>query len=58
MKKITQEDEVKLQKAISIEMLDVAIKPCCPNRHELLKELNLRLDSLNRAIFYLQKDKN
>lgn len=52
----TQRDTAQaLQKEIAVEMLKVCTGNCPSiKRYEKLKELNLRMDTLNRALHYLE----
>lgn len=44
-----------MQKEISRDIMEVIHQKICIRREEKLKELNLKLDSLNRAAYYLLK---
>jgi hypothetical protein len=52
---MTKEKLEALQVEISEEIIRVVDKKCVAGRTSKLEELNLMLDSLNRAAYYLMK---
>ncbi len=53
---MTKEELIKIQKAVAQEIMKEACAQHHPNKTKRLSELQVKLDAINRAGFYLTKE--